>query len=176
MTAIYFPNSVIKSTINPREVVEDCIILMRNIVAGGHDNTGISTNLVGNGLMVSYMAYQWSLGFHVLITDADQISRMQEAVNFNLTELRSHIPEFTRVNKEINKLSHYGFEKLRQQFKQEHSADQLMQQYLAEKNAGTLPCNLMAGDYEDHVFTPYKDKVMAPYLEQMSVAFYDSIL
>jgi hypothetical protein len=56
---------------------------------------------------------------------------------------------------------------LRQQFKQEHSADQLMQQYLAEKNAGTLPCNLMAGDYEDHVFTPYKDKVMAPYLEAL---------
>jgi hypothetical protein len=107
MTTIYSPNSATKSTINPREVVEDCIILMRNIVAGDHDNTGISTNLVGNGLMVSYMAYQWSLGFQVLITDADQISRMQEAVNFNLTELRSHIPEFTRVNKELLIVNNY---------------------------------------------------------------------
>lgn len=130
--------------------IEDAILLMKYIVADVREaQNGMIVSRKEGALLVSYQAYKWAIGFNVLITDADQIARMESAIEKNINVLQPMIADYEQICSEMNQWTFHGSEKIRNKYN-----------YGIETNA--IP--------EDTTYEAFAETIMGPLRESYDIA------
>lgn len=143
--------STIASQFNTdKAFIEDAILLMQYIVADVREApNGMIVSRDNTGMSVSYQAYKWAIGFNVRITDADQITRMESAIEKNINVLQPMIDDYEAICSEINVWMFYGAEKIRNSYKN-------------KIDSGAIA--------EDTTYEAYKETIMGPLREDHDIA------